>query len=92
MNPGYISQIMNSDAVLFLEICLLFEELEIITKPATSKRVNLSNDTSGSLYLTKDHKKQVYNAICRWFSKFNSGNLLAIFRLLVPEVFISFIE
>ena len=78
---------MNSDAVLFYEMCQLFEELNNVTKSATSKRISVSNDTGSSYYLTKDIKKQVHQIISKWFSKFSSGNLLAIFRLLVPEVF-----
>lgn len=77
---------MNSDTVLFKEICQLFEELDSITQSATSKRISASNDIGSCYYLTKELKKQVYNVISRWFSKFNAGNLLAIFRLLVPEV------
>ena len=77
---------MNTDTILFRELCQLFEDLARITNSVTSKRISASNDTGSSYYLTKEHKKQVHNVISNWFSKFNSGNLLAIFRLLVPEV------
>lgn len=43
-------------------------------------------DTGSSLYLSKEVRRQVYQIISDWFSKFNSGSLLPIFRLLVPEV------
>lgn len=77
---------MNSDSALFFEVCQLFEELNIITLSATSKRTNIQGDTGSSYYLTKEVKKQVHQIISNWFTKFNSGSLLSIFRLLVPEV------
>lgn len=77
---------MNSDTVLFHEICQLFDELDHITSPATSKRISPTSDTGSSYYLTKEVKKQVHQAISKWFAKFDGGNLLALFRLLVPEV------
>ena len=77
---------MNSDNSLFFEACQLFEELSTITLSATSKRTNIQGDIGSSYYLTKEIKKQVHQIISKWFTKFNSGTLLYIFRLLVPEV------
>lgn len=77
---------MNSDTALFHEVCQLFEELNHITGPASAKRANKSRDTESSLFLSKENKKQVYRSINTWFSKFNSGSLISLFRLLVPEV------
>lgn len=77
---------MNSDSAFFFEVCQLFEELNTITLPATSKRTNIQSDIGSSYYLTKEVKKQVHQIISKWFTKFNSGSLLSMFRLLVPEV------
>lgn len=77
---------MNSDESQFFEVCKLFEELGSLTLPATSKRTNLESDTGSLYYLTKETKIRVYQIISKWFTKFNSGSLLSIFRLLVPEV------
>ena len=85
----HLATFMNSDTTLFHEICLLFEELDKTTAPATLKRANASGDTGSSIYLTKEAKTKVFTVISQWFSKFDSGSLLIIFRLLVPEVEIS---
>lgn len=76
----------NFDSALFFEVCQLFEELNIITLPATSKRANIQGDTGSIYYLTKEVKKKVHQILSKWFTKFNSGSLLSVFRLLVPEV------
>ena len=77
---------MNSDNALFYEVCQLFEDLNNVTLPATSKRTKVEGDIGSSYYLAKDVKRQVHQIISKWFTKFNSGTLLSVFRLLVPEV------
>lgn len=77
---------MNSDNAKFFHVCELFEELNKITMSASSKRTTIAVDTGSSLYLTKELKRQVHSTISNWFTKFNSGSLLPLFRLLVPEV------
>ena len=78
--------IMNSDGVLFYEVCQLFEALNRITKTASNKRANINGDTGSSLYLTKVSKKQIHKLISEWFLNIQPGALLSVFRLLVPEV------
>ena len=85
--PGSLSK-MNSDNFLFFEMCQFFEQLSQITNSATEKRTNLSSETGSSIYLTKEAKRQVHQIISQWFSKFKTGSLLSIFRLLVPEVYL----
>lgn len=77
---------MNSDNAKFIHVCELFEELNKVTTSATSKRTHLEGDTGSSLYLTKESKNQIHSTISNWFTQFNSGSILSIFRLLVPEV------
>jgi hypothetical protein len=77
---------MNSDNANFLELCVLFENLDSITRDANFKRTNVSKDEESSLFLTKSMKIKIHNVISKWFSHFKTGNLCSLFRLLVPEV------
>lgn len=79
-------KIMNSDNANFLELCMLFENLDSITRDANFKRINVSKDEESSLFLTKSMKIKIHNVVSKWFSHFKTGNLCSLFRLLVPEV------
>lgn len=75
---------LNSDQTPFLFICQLFEQLNQVT--CSIKRTSTETEEGTAIYLSKNIKKQVYHIISQWFNQFSSGSLLAVFRLLVPEV------